>query len=600
VLTVSLLSFLPVDKIYAQASLASENIISEAAVTLNGVQESFTLIRDAQQEDQWYYVPDRPRLFERSFNGALEPEFSLIRYQFPDRDNPPTLIEGGMLQFAATLAVPPAALDQLKARIRKHLRNQNAPVRLAALPFKSADVHLYSPESLNRGESGKLLKSAPKGEGIAPIFATQKMIFSMPLTNIGTEVYDTLINGNTGVPVAVEFTYQGLTPPASFEIEVNWEKIRDFYSKDIKFRAEASYFGLFGASYEGQWQHIWNKLKEDGRVKITKVDNSEAVEPKVLEENLTYALQFINTKLLENFKAPPEVSPAQATSPSARGFFGSAGYSSAINSRVDISKLDAKITYSGQRVVERKTIAAGFIGIGGYPQGLRNRLVTVVSNDTFKKAAFILPPTANAEEWGIIQIDLEIGVIKDDLRSNRQLAIWTPAVGWKDASGASRTSLVFGLLGFTDPDIHEAEFEIKTKITTANDIVESIQRVPAFNGTSAVSAINTAVLDVVAVDASGLRFRQLNNTFDLVSVNGTLQIGGKQRTFTLRPQNINGVVTPPRPSLWLVPKKDQPDPIIANITFQLKSGTRSWRNNGSNLREKGLYVYLDNDDWMKH
>ena len=71
----------------------------------------------------------------------------MVRYQFPDPANPATLLEGGILQFAATLAVPPESLDQLKqAVIDKFPGTRPEEIRLSGMPLKSAKVSLLSPQ----------------------------------------------------------------------------------------------------------------------------------------------------------------------------------------------------------------------------------------------------------------------------------------------------------------------------------------------------------------------------------------------------------------------------------------------------------------------
>jgi hypothetical protein len=119
---------------WGQASLASEDTLSEQSVTIDGVPESFTLIRDAVAREQWYYVPNQVRLFERQFAGVTEPEFSLLRYQFPDPANTGNFLEGGILQFAATLAVPPDGLSQLKQIISSQIGVNADALRLSSLP----------------------------------------------------------------------------------------------------------------------------------------------------------------------------------------------------------------------------------------------------------------------------------------------------------------------------------------------------------------------------------------------------------------------------------------------------------------------------------
>ena len=238
---------------YAQASLASEDIIEEVIVRIGDVDHRFTVIRDALVKEQWYYAPDQPRLSERLMSsGKREPEFTLVRYQFKDPANPEALAEGGFMQFAITLGLPPEAQPQMKAAIAKHANVQPETIRLAALPFKDATVHLYIPKS------GLLVASEHVGPGIAPTFATQKMTFAIPLSKIGSDVYDTIANGTTGLAAGVEFTYTGLTPPTGFTVEVDWDMAHTFFSKDEKARAEVSVMGFFGGKASGDR----NKLVE--------------------------------------------------------------------------------------------------------------------------------------------------------------------------------------------------------------------------------------------------------------------------------------------------------------------------------------------------
>ena len=188
--------------IYGQASLAAEDIIDDVAIDINGEKLLFTVIRDANQKEQWYYAPARATLYERAVNGKKEPEFTLIKYQFPDPTDRQKLLEGGIMQFALTLGIPPEAKEQLVGAIAKLVDTGKDKIRLAALPFKDASVHLYTP-------GGDLITSEKLGDGIAPTLANQKMVFAIQFTRLGADIYDALVNGNTGLAVAVSFTYYG-------------------------------------------------------------------------------------------------------------------------------------------------------------------------------------------------------------------------------------------------------------------------------------------------------------------------------------------------------------------------------------------------------
>lgn len=584
----------------AQASLASEHTINEIKVKVGGVDETFTVMRDASQSAQWYYVPDRPRLFERRMANGIEPEFTLLRYQRPDPADPQRLIQGGILQFAATLALPPEAVEQLRAEIARRKGGSAGDIRLAALPFKSAEVAIYSPGGTD--PSSKMLVTGVQGTGIAPVFATQKMVFSLTLTDIGADALDRLVQVNTGLPVAVIFTYNGLTPPAGFEVNVDWDQTYSHYSRDEKFRASASYFGLFGASYESQAQSIYNTLVENKCLTI-KLTTGESVTSKQLQEHLAPILKRINDEMLERFRPPAEVAAAQASAPTAKGFFGSAGYSSAMKRAENVKRGSERIVYTQQDLVERKTIAAGFIGIGAYPQSVRDALVTSVpAESVFRSAYFVLPSTANAEELGIREITLEMALRADGTDRSVQSVQWTADRGWRDVRNNARSAMVFPLLGL--PAQVPIKFRSKLTVLTRQDRLVHESLADATSGDVRIGGLDRSSLDVVQIDASGLSFRQMDPASDLTQVGVTLTSGGRTLTSTLVPRLVSGQRQAPEPIMWLVPRgADGASPEVkAEITFHLRTGERRvWRHSGQNLQAalQSLYVYLDDEDWRR-
>src|SRR4051794_279964 len=83
----------------AQPSMIPRDL-DDIVVTTEDGPEPFTVIRDFQDKNQWYYVADQPRLYERTVEGEKRPEFAVIRYEVRDPANPGKLIQGGLLQFA--------------------------------------------------------------------------------------------------------------------------------------------------------------------------------------------------------------------------------------------------------------------------------------------------------------------------------------------------------------------------------------------------------------------------------------------------------------------------------------------------------------------
>src|SRR5688500_12456949 len=79
---VFLLSGVVINTVHGQASLLTEDIIDDIPVKPGGDEKkaySVTVVRDAYQRDQWYYVPNAPRLVERVIDGKRYPEFALVK-----------------------------------------------------------------------------------------------------------------------------------------------------------------------------------------------------------------------------------------------------------------------------------------------------------------------------------------------------------------------------------------------------------------------------------------------------------------------------------------------------------------------------------------
>lgn len=569
----------------AQASLAAEDMLDEVPVTVGGVPESFTLIRDAIRPEQWYYAPDRPRLFERSLaGGPIEPDFTLIRYQFKDPTNPEKPLEGGLMQFALTLALPAEAIPQLKHAIAAATKMPVEKVRLGALPFESAAVSLYLPES------GELIPSKPQGPRIAPTFATQKVAFSMALTRIGSDVFAELVNGNTGLALGVEFTYNGLTPAAGFAISVDWDQAYRHYSKDEQFRAKAGVLGTLGAKASVDRVSVYDSLTTN---KVIQIEIIEGANFKA-EDAAKYVDEIvarINKELLEQLTPPTAVDPAKAQDASGAGkafldnmkgtFAGSFGYSVAMKKQTQVKRGRERIEFNTRAHATRKTIAGGFMGIGRYPEAVRTRLVTVVPPGPWKSALFQLPEVGDQKEIGIRQVDLQVRLKHRGQTHETQAVRWTTDGGWMGPEGKTRRILAFGLLGLkqTDPDLKDVSFECVAQITVKNDVLKVIQELPMDDE----GFVNTplSLVKVVRVAGLGLEWKGLAEGGDLLMVSVGLEAGNRSFTGVLTPQHVDGQLTPPAPLYWLVPRGDA---VKADIRFVRADGAEvPWKNNGANL-----------------
>lgn len=587
----------------AQASLAAEDIIDEVPVKIGNVIEKFTVIRDAIQTDQWYYVPDQPRIAERLMSsGEREPEFALVRFQFKDPANPEQLAEGGFLQFAMTLGLPPEALPQLKAAIAQRAKVKPESIRLAALPFKTAVASLYIPKS------GLLVASEPVGPGIAPTFATQKMTYAIPLSKIGADVYDTLVNGTTGLAAGIEFTYNGLTPPVGFTVTLDWDQAYTFYSKDEKIRAELSLAGWFGGKAQVDRNKLVEDMKQNKVFVIEEIDN-----PENGAKYLEMLLDRINKELLQNAIPPQNIEPAKAEEAKVsqnildklkNKFFGSASYSVAIKERKQTRSGKERISFRSRKLQERKTLASGFVGVGSYPEEMRKRLVTVVPPGPWKSAFFLLPNVGDAQEIGISQVDLEVRLKKADATHATQVAVWKPGGGWTGVGGTGpRSLLVFGLMDLAtkDPGLTDVKFETVTQVTLKNDVLRVTESLPVDDQRAIVTPLSAT--KVIRLDTTSLSWSGLVPDSKLVSANVTLKAGDKSFNALVKPRLIDGKLAPPATVNWIVPRTAPT--VAATITFRLNDGsTVSWAGNGRNLASGqenagDLFIELVDADWRK-
>ncbi|HEX6975610.1 MAG TPA: hypothetical protein VF147_14495 [Vicinamibacterales bacterium] len=587
----------------AQASLAAEDIIDEVPVKIGNVVEKFTVLRDAIQVNQWYYVPDQPRIVERLMsNGQREPEFALVRFQFKDPANPEQLAEGGFLQFAMSLGLPPEAIPQLKSAIATRTGGDASTIRLAALPFKSAVANLYIPKS------GLLVASEPVGPGIAPTFATQKMTYAIPLSKIGSDVYDTLVNGTTGLAAGIEFTYTGLTPPVGFTVTVDWDQAYSFYSKDEKIRAELSLGGWFGGKANIDRNKMVETLKQNKVFTIEEIDN-----PENGAKYLEMLLERINKELLQNAIPPQNISEASAADPTVsknildklkNKYFGSLGYSVAIKQRSQVRSGKERISFKSRKLQERKTLASGFVGIGSYPEDVRKRLVTVVPPGPWKSAYFLLPNVGDAQEIGISQVDLEIRLKKADQTHSTQVAVWKPATGWAGVGSKDpRTLLAFGLMDLytQDPTLKDVRFDTATQITLKNEVLRVNDSLPVDDQRAIVTPLSAT--KVIRLDTTSLSWAGLAPDSKLVSANVSLRAGDRSFNTLVKPRLADSKLVPPAPVNWIVPR--DVSSIVATITFRLSDGsTVTWSDNGKNLASGqenagDLYIELVDTDWRK-
>lgn len=594
---------------FSQASLASEDIIDEVPINNQGIEEKFTLVRDARARNQWYYVPNMPRVFEKVVNGVKEPEFSLTKYQFMHPQKPDQVLEGGILQFSSTLQIPDAASNMLRQYIESKYNSQVA-IRLSPLPIKGATVALYAPGDVNLSDSCRLISSNIWGNGIAPTFTSQKMAFSMSLSAIGSDVMQKITDGNSGIPMAVIFSYNGLTPKAGFKVKVDWDRTYSHYSNNKEIRSSASYYGLFGASYSRSSQDIANNLIANKCIEI-EVISGENFNMTDIDKYLQPILARINSELLADFTPTPQIDPAVAKEPTASGKFFSAGYSVAMKHNTNQKHGSETIDMSVQQIIERKTIASGFIGINSYSDDIKRKLIEIVPELSFKKAYLILPTpysknTAESMEIENIYFESSLKNLIDGKSTNSQVVKWDPSYDtWLTQTIDTPKPIRYILHPLlnewnTSNSLENFVFLNKVTFNFKNDQpIEIVSQDKAFDGQRLVNSYKEVGFEKIEIDPSYLHFKRIDNNSSLIQVNISVEYNGKTINRIIKPIKTNNVYQNPDVMVIMF-EKSGPTPVVTNISFELEGGiTKNARLNGQNLRavKPNLYLVLNDTEW---
>ena len=602
----------------AQASLSAENKIDELTVEIDGRKEVFTVIRDYYQEDQWYYIPDRPRL---AMAGKL-PQFHLIKYQTKDPKNSQKLLTGGVLQFAIKMSLPAKAVEKLKEEIVKSLRirfpkvqkflgNYATNIKLSAIPFNSSMVTLYDLEK------GVMLTDAPQKPGIAPTFATQEIPFQLNLTDLGADISEALTRKGGGIPVLVTFNYYAITPPCGFKIEVNWDMVYRHFSADFNARCRLKYLSYLAGDFAAQAQLVKDLINTNKAIKVT-VLSGEAFKDEDIDKFMLPVLLRINNEIFDNTRPPPLVDPAKVAEEPPSNWFSKLFESQPMEdykSQVALKAVEYRnkghetFEMTRQLELERVSCCGGLIGIGDLSEDEQNQLIELIPAGNWQSAYFSLPAVGDDPSLGIKSVDLSVTLVDKDGKTLSggpavQSATWSEKTGQWAAKGETRTALLFPLAYLYDKyprKVADFKFKVVSKITHKHGRFEFTSLEPVFDGEKAISNSLDCV-DVLKIYGRDLGFARDEPAGILTMVDVTAKT--KKPSQTLSGQLL-GDADEENPLLFLVGKSsmDEENPIELKINFQTNDGkTIPWAyNSNKDIRtiRPSLTFFINRHDWEK-
>lgn len=403
-------------QVYGQASLAGENILD--TIEVDGT--LYTCVRDAVKEAQWYYIPNSPRLVENKIKGKMVPKFTLVRFQYKEGTG---FVEGGVLQFEVNMALPPNVVSTLKDKVAKNINKKAKDIRLGALPFSKARVHLYSP-------LGDLFVSATPTEGIAPNVATGSIPFSIRLEGAAaTDIMSALVEkGQGGVPVVIDFEYSGITPPvAGLYATVDMKKMYSHFEKNEKTRRKVGGW-FWSATKSTDVTTIREVIKASGAVKFSMLQSDDPKVQDAMDSFQSWIMEQIAKDLLVLETPPPKFDPAKAETPGT-GWFGGGGSSVSIRDVKQDILVNKKYSAEVRRTVTRHSSGGALIGIGTYPEDIRNQLVFDAPKGVWDKVFYTMPSVTADPSVGIRTVKLEIDIKTDKGNKARDAAQYDPDLG---------------------------------------------------------------------------------------------------------------------------------------------------------------------------
>lgn len=597
-----------VQAVFSQASLADGDKV-DLVITIDKNEENVTCIKDAIKPEQWYYVPNKPRLVTvKNASSKTElPSFSLVKYQAKDPADPEKLIEGGVLQAAVNLALPESGLKQLKEGLAKIAGLEADKILLAPLNMSNAKIAVYTP-------GGELMGDAPISPDIGPSFANQSIPIQINLTRLGADFSDALVKTGGGIFITFIFDYNGLTPKCGFKVTVDWDQTFKHFSTQTK--AKVSYGGWFwSGSAQTDISTVRESLITNKCIKVESIAG-ESFKAEEIDAYLMPILEAINKEIF-NIEAPEKVEPAKAADVStpSRRWGVSGGMSFSLKSVEKVKKGHTTYSMDRQFIVARQTIAGGLIGIGNYPKEVQDKLITVMPQGNWASAWYSLPDVGSAGDIGVTEVSVTVNVVDDKGKAiakvPQQNAKWTTNSGvWMDAKKNERSSLVFALAsvyenfkGSEDKLFYKQKMDVTQKQANKTSKMTFESMAPMFDGEAAVS---TPMSGIECVEINGNLLTWFGDEYpkyvpaayagkpsDLTNVTVTLE--------SSKPKNkVTGTLSNKTSELYLLLNKgNEEEAPMTSAKFEYNSKKNKKTVTSKNaIEDMGTQIFLTDLDYL--
>lgn len=573
---------------FSQASLAAENNLDNVSVTLkNGKRKTYTLIRDAVQTKQWYFMPNELRLAEEMVNGVPKAKMNILRYQFQDKVTKEAK-EGGVLVASFSMAIEPEANDQLKAYIQR-VKNVSG-IQLGPLQLKSTQISALS-------AFGEFVKEAEGKNTPGATSSSQEMVICMHLNDLGAGVMGGMLEGK-GLPVIAQIKYNGLTPPCGYKVTGSWKNVYEYYEKVSKTEGKWGLdFGIasFGGGADKSASIIREKLNNDKYVKFEQIEcegdkNNQNLDQKIIDLQTKIETHVLGKEIGDQAQQVAQLQTLMATTqdPSLKKELEETiakkkielqfGYQQSLK---DIKKTNSgsiNFSNSKQEHQERESTFGSLLSLAPYIKGK-------ITPDKLKAAGYLTDIDANVfpsvifglnplnPDLGLRTVNITINYKNSDGKITSEARSWTADKGWTTPLGKEVGFIRFNMMGEKDKErLKNPNFEINMSVVSSipNASFTLKDNISLANGESYANPIEL-LTDQVSIDGQLLSFKTVTQVpTDLALVKVEAKLGKIPLNINLQPFVVSGIPGPPNTLRVLVPKITEP--ITSKVTF-FKSAT---------------------------
>jgi len=618
-----LLLFCFSNTLQSQASLAAENMVEDITVTTKyGKQVTYTLIRDAQIPEQWYYMPRGLRVSEDiDVNGKVKPKMTILKYMYQDKEKGQK--EGAVLSATFTMAMEPEVVEEVKKKLLEKVRKLDnsknaywkkyqrkmglAEIRLAGLPLESCKIEFLN---ANGDFLDEVDAKASSFDGATT--ASQEMVMSYDLTALGANVFEGLATGQSGLTMRANITYNGLTPACGFNIEAKMDNVYKYFEEQTKKEAGVNLWIVKAAASDTKQKkrESLDKLqevtveqigcKEEGDDQTAGDANLERLLTKI--ENLVFNAEILTkAKELEKLQSMLATTDDEDVEKMLLEKIAGAENSIKLGYQRSVKDIEKRHTgifkskHSKQNIVECKTSFGGGLSFANYnlteEQLVSEGYVILVdANKDFKSTIFGLPIVN--PEYNLNGLVLEIKYKNSDGTIKSEARRWTKGKGWLTPKGQKVSHIQFNLIGEKDKQRqNEPEFDIHLQVQgRTSDLSFDINRKVTMAGDEKYVDALEIITDTYMIDGQDLSFKRITgNDMDLSNAKVEITTGGKTIEKYIRPFRTNGIAGPPQPIYLLLPKGESSG---GKITFTAGGGLKKITDLSS-----GENVLFD-EDWQ--